>query len=167
MDYIIREMKEFEYYLLDLFLYEAIFQRDNTKLLPKDIILQDDLQVYIKDFGTKVDDYCLCADINGLVVGAVWVRNIQGFGSVDHKTPEFAISVLKEYRNNGIGLSLMKQMLNTLKYKGYERTSLAVQKDNYAVRLYQSVGFTIIDENNEEYIMIWNTDTQNVSRETF
>lgn len=87
VDYIVRKMKKCEYYLLDLFLYEAIFQRNDTELLPKDIILRDDLQVYIKDFGTKVDDYCLCAVINNsLVVGAVWVRNIQGFGSVDRSS---------------------------------------------------------------------------------
>ena len=34
------------------------------------------------------------------------------------------------------------------------RVSLAVQKDNYAVKLYKKVGFEIVDENDEEYIMI-------------
>ncbi len=32
--------------------------------------------------------------------------------------------------------------------------SLAVQKMNYAVRMYRKVGFEIVDENDEEYIMI-------------
>lgn len=32
--------------------------------------------------------------------------------------------------------------------------ALAVQKMNYAVRMYKKVGFEIVDENDEEYIMI-------------
>ena len=36
----------------------------------------------------------------------------------------------------------------------YKQASLAVQKANYAVRLYEKVGFKIVDENEEEYIMV-------------
>ena len=48
----------------------------------------------------------------------------------------------------------MKQMLAELKNRGYKKASLAVQKANYAVRMYKSVGFEIIDENDEEFIMM-------------
>ena len=48
----------------------------------------------------------------------------------------------------------MKSMLQLLKDKGYKRTSLAVQKDNYAVKMYQKVGFEIIKETDEEYVMV-------------
>ena len=57
-------------------------------------------------------------------------------------------------RNMGIGTALMRDMLEFLKNKGYRRTSLSVQKVNYAVRMYQKVGFEVIDENEEEYIMV-------------
>ena len=57
-------------------------------------------------------------------------------------------------RNYGIGTELMKQMLMKLKLEGYKQASLAVQKMNYAVRMYRKVGFEIVDENDEEYIMI-------------
>ena len=30
-----------------------------------------------------------------------------------------------------------------------------MQKANYAVRMYEKVGFRIVDENEEEYIMVW------------
>lgn len=60
----------------------------------------------------------------------------------------------KEYRRYGIGTALMNQMLTELKERGYEKTSLAVQKANYAVKMYQNVGFEIVDENEEEYIMV-------------
>lgn len=48
----------------------------------------------------------------------------------------------------------MKRMLDLLKQNGYKQTSLAVQKANYAVKMYKNVGFYTIDENDEEYIMI-------------
>ena len=48
----------------------------------------------------------------------------------------------------------MKQMLTKLKTEGYKQASLSVQKMNYAVHMYRKVGFEIIDENDEEYIMI-------------
>lgn len=50
----------------------------------------------------------------------------------------------------------MKCMLNSLKDRGYEQTSLAVQKENYAVKMYQTVGFKIVKESEEEYLMIHN-----------
>ena len=69
-------------------------------------------------------------------------------------TPSFAISLYREYRGRGIGTKLMQEMLNLLKEKGYKRASLAVQKANYAVRMYKKVGFKTVDENEEEYIMV-------------
>lgn len=48
----------------------------------------------------------------------------------------------------------MERMLLHLKETGYQKTSLAVQKANYALRMYLKVGFEIIDENEEEYIMV-------------
>ena len=45
-------------------------------------------------------------------------------------------------------------MLTALKERGYKQASLAVQKENYAVKMYRKVGFEIIDENTEEYIML-------------
>ena len=155
MKYIIREMQSQEYYLLDDFLYEAIFQREETNLHPKTIIKNPELQVYIEGFGSKKDDYCLCAEVDGKIVGAVWVRNIKGYGNIDEITPEFAISLYKEFRGYGIGSEMMKRMIAHLKRAEYSKTSLAVQKDNPAVKMYLNVGFQIIDENEEEYIMVY------------
>ena len=84
----------------------------------------------------------------------LWVRIMNDYGHIDNETPSFAISLLKEYRNYGIGTELMKQMLMKLKLEGYKQASLSVQKMNYAVRMYRKVGFEIVDENDEEYIMI-------------
>jgi len=156
-EYIIRKIQPSEIKLLSDFLYEAIFQRDENNRLPREIINQPEIKVFIDNFG-KPDDYCLVAEIEGKIVGAVWTRilagEVKGFGNIDEHTPEFAISLYKEYRGKGIGTELMKSMLQLLKDKGYKRTSLAVQKDNYAVKMYQKVGFEIIKETDEEYVMV-------------
>lgn len=155
MNYIIRELKKEEYFLLNDFLNEAIFQSDKENLAPKSIINKPQLQVYIKNFGSKEDDFCLCAEVNKKVIGAVWVRNISGYGSIDNVTPELAISLYEEFRGYGIGTDMMKAMLNHLKKSGYRKVSLAVQKKNYALKMYLKAGFKIIDESEEEYIMTY------------
>lgn len=75
------------------------------------------------------------------------------YGHVDDATPSFAISLLKEYRYYGIGTELMKRMLFELKKQGYKQASLSVQKINNAVHMYTKVGFNIVNENDEEYIV--------------
>lgn len=154
MNYIIREILEEEYHLLENFLYEAIFVPEDAPALPRTIIGQPMLQVYITDFGKKKDDIGLVAEVDKKVVGAVWVRIMNDYGHVDDTAPSFAISLYKEYRGLGIGTALMQEMLCILKKRGYRKTSLAVQKENYAVRMYEKVGFKIVDENKEEYIMV-------------
>lgn len=48
----------------------------------------------------------------------------------------------------------MRSILALLREKGYSRASLAVQKANYAVRMYEKVGFRTVGENDQEYIMV-------------
>ena len=50
----------------------------------------------------------------------------------------------------------MKQLLQAERLAGDSKISLSVQKSNYAVKMYEKVGFTVVDENSEEYIMIVN-----------
>lgn len=154
MDYIIRELKQEEADVLDTFLYEAIFIPEGVQAPPRDIINQPELQVYVEGFGTKRGDNCFVAQAGDEIIGAVWVRIMNDYRHVDDETPSFAISLLKQYRGNGIGTRLMERMLDELRKQGYKQASLAVQKMNYAVRMYKKVGFTIVDENDEEFIMV-------------
>lgn len=156
MNYIIRKIRENEYHLLEAFIYEAIFIPEGAEPPPKSIINQPDLQVYIKDFGTKKDDICFVAEVESKIVGAVWVRDMKDYGHIEDGVPSFAISLYKEYRNHGIGTGLMVAILDELRQRKYEKASLAVQKANYAVKMYKKVGFVIIGENDEEYIMLCN-----------
>ncbi len=155
MTYTIRKITENEYEVLEDFLYEAIFIPEGVPAPPREIVNQPELQVYVSGFGKKEGDLALVAEVDGKIIGSVWVRIMNDYGHIDDETPSFAISLYKEYRNNGIGTALMKAMLNELKKAGYKQASLAVQKENYAVKMYKNVGFTTVDENNEEYIMLY------------
>ena len=151
---IIRKLCTEEAGLLKDFLYEAIFIPEGVEPPPRDIVEQPELRIYYEYFGRGAADHCLVAEADGHVVGAVWTRIMDDYGHVDDETPSFAISLIPEYRGKGIGTRLMRNMLNLLKEQGFKQASLAVQKANYAVRMYKKVGFEIIDENDEEYIMV-------------
>lgn len=156
MNYTIREINAAEYPLLEDFLYEAIFIPQGVEPPPRSIINNDELQVYIKDFGEKPDDRCLVAEADEKIVGVVWVRIMEDYGHIDDETPSFAISLYREYRGHGIGTALIVKMLELLRESGYKKASLAVQKENYAVKMYKKVGFEVVGENEEEYIMVCN-----------
>lgn len=159
---IIREIRQNEIPKLEDMLYEAIYQPDESNLIPRSVLQIPEINIYIKDFGTLKDDYGLVADLDGEIIGAVWIRilsgKIKGYGNIDDKTPEFAISLFKEYRNRGIGTLLMTHMIDYLRKKGYKKASLNVKKENYAVKLYQKVGFEIMDENEEDLLMVLKLD---------
>ena len=153
MDYTIREIQKQEYPLLDKFLYEAIFVPEGIEPPPKTIITSPELQVYVAHFGESKDDWGLVAEVGGKIVGAVWVRIMDDYGHIDDKTPSLAISLYQEYWGFGIGTAMMKEILTLLKSHGYNQVSLSVQKANYAAKMYLKIGFEIVWENEEEYIM--------------
>lgn len=152
----LRPIEMTEIPLLDDFLYEAIFISEGVSAPPRSIIDNEELQVYVRDFGQKKDDRCLVAECDGKVVGAVWTRIMDDYGHIADDTPSLAMSLYREYRNQGIGTALLERMLELLRKDGYERVSLSVQKANYAVRMYRKVGFVEENETEEEYIMVCN-----------
>ena len=150
----LRSLRDDETELLKDFLYEAIFLPEGVEAPDRSVIEQPELAIYYDGFGKGKADNCIIAEADGKVVGAVWTRIMNDYGHVDDETPSFAISLYKEYRGRGIGTMMMRQMLELLKKQGYEKASLAVQKANYAVRMYENVGFETAYENDEEYIMV-------------
>ena len=150
----IRELKKEETELLRDFLYEAIFIPEGVEPPERSIIERPELKIYYEIFGSGAADHSLVAEAEDKVIGAVWTRIMKDYGHVDDETPSFAISLYKEYRGQGIGTELMRQMLKLLKGQGYKRASLAVQKANYAVKMYEKLGFKTADQNEEEFIMV-------------
>lgn len=156
MNYTIREIKKHEYDCLNDFLYEAIFIPEGVEAPDRNIINESELQVYVSNFGDEKDDICFVAEVDKGIIGAVWVRDMKDYGHIEDGIPSFAISLYKEFRGCGIGTELMKSMLTELGFRGYKKASLAVQKANYAVKMYKKLGFEIVGENEEEFIMVYN-----------
>ena len=154
MTTLIRQIRQDETPLLNHFLYEAIFIPEGVAAPPQSIIENDDLQVYVRNFGHEPDDRCLVAECDGRIVGAVWTRIMHDYGHISDDTPSLAISLYKEYRNQGIGTELLERMIALLRNDGYSQVSLSVQKANYAVGMYQKAGFKVLQETDEELIMV-------------
>ena len=153
MDYQIRPIREAEIPQLKDFLYNAIFIPEGVAAPPMEIIEDESLQIYIRNFGQEPDDRCLVAVAQNRVVGAIWARIMNDYGHIADDTPSIAISLYKEYRNQGIGTALLQQMLSLLKADGYKSVSLSVQKANYAMKMYQKAGFQVISDDTDEAIM--------------
>ena len=154
MEYRIRAIEPEEYGVLEDFLYEAIFIPEGVEPPPRNIVRRPELRVYTEGFGERRGDIALAAEADGKLIGAVWVRIMNDYGHIDDETPSFAISLYREYRGQGIGTALMNAMLGELRREGFAQASLAVQKANYAVRMYRKAGFEVVDENDEEFIMV-------------
>ena len=131
----------------------------------RSIINEPEIFIYIKDFGTQPGDFGVVAQQNGQIIGAAWTRIIpsteswRAYGHIDDETPELAISVLPEFRGYGVGNKLMKKLFDILRNNGCKQTSLSVQKDNPAVRLYQRLGYELSGERldhagHEDYLMV-------------
>ena len=157
-DLVVRQIEKEEHPILENFLYNAIFLPPGAKPVPREIIYEPEIYVYVKDFGSE-DDLGVVAVLDGKIVGAAWTRIIPAYGHIDDKTPELAISVLPGHRGKGIGSGMMKMLFDLLREHGYERTSLSVQKDNPAVRFYKRLGYEIIGDRidhagHEDFLMV-------------
>jgi ribosomal protein S18 acetylase RimI-like enzyme len=157
-DVTIREITAGDYPLLAEFLYLAVYQRDRSQPIPRSVLTEPRVRIYVEGFGSLPDDRGLVAEADRKVVGAAWARVLggdpPGYGHIDDSTPELAISLLPEYRGRGIGTRMMRDLIQLLAECGYAQTSLSVDKANYAVRMYEGLGFEVAAENDDDLLMI-------------
>lgn len=155
---IIREIQPYEYPLMKEFIYEAVYQPDPNNPYPKELIYYPEIRIYWDDWNTKKDDYCLISLIDDKPIGAVWIRTfhgvLKGYGYIDENTPELSIAIFPEYRNKGIGTNLMNQMIRLMITKGFKKVSLSITKGNKAIHLYNRLGFKVVNESENDYIML-------------
>ena len=158
MDYAVRHIRHGEWPLLEGFLYEAIYVPEGFEgEVPRSVIYDDSkCRAAYEGFGSLPDDRAVVAIADGKVVGACWVRTTDEYGHIDDATPSFSISLYKPYRGRGIGTAMMRAMLDELRDAGYARTSLSVQKENPALRLYERLGFRIVGDgfDDTEWLMV-------------
>ena len=152
MDYTVRRMERDEWPLLEDFLYEAVYVPEGFEGEVPRSVIQDDpkCRAAFEGFGALPDDRAVVAVVDDEIVGACWVRTTDEYGHIDDETPSLSISLYKPYRGRGVGGSMMGVLLGELRGAGYARASLSVQKENPALRLYERMGFRIIDDGCDE-----------------
>jgi ribosomal protein S18 acetylase RimI-like enzyme len=97
---------------------------------------------YVEGWGRKGDAAVIATDAEGFRrIGAAWYRLMPEedprYGFVDARTPELAVGVSPDLRGEGVGGAL----LDTARNEGFGALSLAVEKGNPALRLYERCGF--------------------------
>ena len=150
MNILYRGIKKEEYQFLEEMLYEALFVPPGQPEFPKSIIENPDIKKYIKNWNQKEDDLAIVGVKNDELVGAIWGRKFKkekkGYGFIDENTPEISMAVRSEYRNQGIGTSLINQIENKYSEIGISKLSLSVDKLNPAKKLYERCGYKLFEE---------------------
>ena len=128
-------------------LYEAVCWQPDAPRPPLDEVLSDPaIARYVEGWGRKGDAAVIATDPEGgHRIGAAWYRLMPeedpGYGFVDARTPELAVGVLPDRRGEGVGGALLRALLDIARDEGFGALSLAVEKSNPALRLYERCGF--------------------------
>lgn len=131
-----------------LFLYYASWSQHQDGVAPDDIKGDPYLARYVRGWGRHGDLGVLCEKA-GDPIGAAWVRLLVGaerndISFVDPETPELAVAVLPGHEGRGIGTALLEDLIE--RSSGvYPAIVLTVREVNPAVRLYERLGFAIVD----------------------
>lgn len=143
-------------------LYEAVFWRKSenkptfkqAQELPKIVSA-------LENWGNRNGDMAVIAAIEGKQVGAAWFRywdeSNQVTGYINEHIPVIAVGVAGEHRNKAIGTKMMKYLIHYAHSNSITKVSLAVSKDNYALRLYKKLGFKEYEDKGDWFIMVRNT----------
>ncbi|MBN3923823.1 GNAT family N-acetyltransferase [Nostoc sp. NMS4] len=150
MDYFIRPLTQEDEPFLWKMLYEAAHLLEEGNLTVEDAKNNPDLAKYVKNWGCK-DDSGFVAILESInqPIGAAWLRLLtdenKGYGYVDNRTPELAIAILPEYRNQGVGTQLLTHLLAAAKI-AYPSISLSIRTTNPAFGLYKRFGFEVVPD---------------------
>ena len=157
MSYLIRLLEPADQGILWEMLYLALYVPPEAPPLGRDIVYKPELAKYVQAWG-KAGDLGLVASLsdNQMAIGAAWLRLFQqdnpGYGYINDATPELAIAVLPDYRNQGIGTALLTQLCHQAKER-YAAISLSVALYNPALRLYRRFGFEAVERSDDALTM--------------
>ena len=152
-----RSLAENETHVLRKMLYIALFVRPGETPFPATILDKPELAKYISDWNSRPLDIAVVAERNGTIVGLAWGRTFStdnpSYGFISEDIPEITVAVLANYRNQGIGRSLLQQLEEAYKQTEATALSLSVDQLSPAKRLYSRFGFSIYEEAGTAYTM--------------
>ncbi len=102
------------------------------------------LEQYERVFGSLSGDIGVYIVADKKIAGGAWVRLLaNGFGFVDHDTPELVIAVKPDFRRVGIATEIMEQLFIEVS-KVFSQISLSVSETSPALALFEKLGFVKI-----------------------
>ena len=111
---------------------------------PEEINITIDKEIEIlKDNLNSNTDMMIAAFIKNELVGNVGISCVRNHIKLKHRAI-FGISIKEKYWNNGIGNTLLREVIEQARIMGYEQIELGVFSDNEkAKELYKKYGFEI------------------------
>ena len=150
MSYTIRAIEASDEPFLWQMLFYAAHMHEEVGKTVADAQQNPDLAKYVTGWGRPGDLGLIAQQRDtGEAVGAVWVRLYVGddkaYSPTADDTPELAMAVLPAYMGRGIGTQLLQQLITAARAH-YPAVALNVRADNPAFRLYQRLGFVVVNE---------------------
>ena len=153
-----RPLEKDDHSLLPKFLYQAIFVPPGDQKPSTAIINEPEILRYIINWGVMNGDKAIVAEANTKIIGMAWGRIFKfpgtGYGYINDDTPEISISILPEYRNQGVRTKLLKKLFRAYKKDKTSQLSLSVDKRNPALELYKKIGFREFGDKGQAITMI-------------
>src|SRR5689334_21217951 len=81
-------------------------------------------------------------------------RRATAMGFVAEDVPELSIAVIASRRREGIGRTLLVELVEASVAHGYRALSLSVAESNPARALYESVGFVVTGRRGTSYTLV-------------
>jgi len=141
-------------------LYAAVTWRGNVQPLFEQAFAMPEVGKLLANWG-RAGDMAFIAKVDTTKAGAAWLRlwsdDDHSYGYVASDVPELGIGVVTGFRRRGIGRKLLQTLLAQAHQAGFDRVSLSVERDNPALRLYQSLGFEQVSTVDNAYTMVVQT----------
>ena len=130
--------------------YEAaIWRPDAARPALDEVLAQPHLARYLDGWGRPGDGALIAEDERHERLGAAWYRTFTaaepGFGFLDESIPELSIAVRGDARGRGVGTALLRAIADRARDDGFTALSLSVERENPAARLYERVGFRVVE----------------------
>jgi len=145
-----KRLIEYLIYILDITIIEV--NKDNKNDI-YDIFLSTIHHPYFTYFKNRAVT-CIDNHILTIVLNDNKTNKFIGYAHIDYNNLYwFGIYIDPEYQSIKLGELLLKYVLSHEKVNNISTISLAVDKNNYAIRLYENNNFKIVKENDKNYFM--------------
>lgn len=136
-------------FLEEMLAVAADWRPDTAVRSTSEVLAEPALAHYVEGW-PRPGDFGVVAEDTDVRVGAAWCRqhtaDDPGYGYVADDVPEVSIGVVAGRRGEGIGRRLMTAVIEAAGARGVDALRLSVEVDNPARRLYDRIGFVVVDD---------------------